>query len=116
MHTIEWLRRVQCTMECATRKSDRIFKRLSDLYAKYPSVKGGRHFCAVSRIRDTTYLPRSRMGWLKSSVEFPCGSLIAASPDEHARIFIVFRARVGKGRNNDAGGALLKFSLFNAGE
>lgn len=42
IHTIEWLRRVQCTVECATRKSDRIFKRLSDLYAKYPSATGGR--------------------------------------------------------------------------
>lgn len=39
MHTIEWLRRVQCTVECAARKSDRIFKRLSDLYAKYPPAK-----------------------------------------------------------------------------
>lgn len=104
MHTIEWLRRVQCTMECATRKSDRIFKRLNDLYAKYPTAKegGGRHSCAVSRIRDTTYLPRSRMGWIKNSAELPCGSLIAASPDERARIFIVLR--VGKGeRRNGAG-------------
>lgn len=40
MHTIEWSRRAQCTVEYATRKSDRIFKRLSDLYTKYPPVKG----------------------------------------------------------------------------
>lgn len=100
------------------RKSDRIFKRLSDLYVKYPPAKARkgeeRYFCAVSRIRDTTYLPRSRMGRIKSSAGFPCGSPIAASPDERARIFIVFRAGVGKRRNNDE--SLLKFSLFNAGE
>lgn len=41
MYTIEWLRRVQCTVECAMCKSDRIFKRLNDLYAKYPSAKEG---------------------------------------------------------------------------
>lgn len=108
---------MQCTAECATGKSDRIFKRLSDLCAKYlPAMGRGRHFCAVSRIRDTTYLPRSRMGWIKSSAELPCGSLIAASPDERARLFIVFHVGAGERRNNGAGGALLKFSLFNAGE